>query len=114
MSRVTVRLPDDLHKRLQAVSRSRGLSLNQFIVEAIGEALARDEDTRSRSSPVVTQVKHIRSVLGSLAVGFDITMLPPELRPSERLPDARDYCRSLPKLEPPLLATVIADREDRL
>ena len=35
MSRMTVRLPDTLHERLETLAREEGVSLNQYIVYAL-------------------------------------------------------------------------------
>jgi len=41
MARLTLRLPDDLHRRMRAASERTGASLNQLIVAALSDALAR-------------------------------------------------------------------------
>jgi FixJ family two-component response regulator len=35
MSRLTLRLPDSLHRQLEALARSEGISLNQYLVYAL-------------------------------------------------------------------------------
>ncbi|RME49357.1 MAG: toxin-antitoxin system HicB family antitoxin, partial [Caldilineae bacterium] len=35
MGRLTVRLPDTLHRHLSSIARSEGVSLNQYIVYAL-------------------------------------------------------------------------------
>jgi hypothetical protein len=111
--RVTLRLPDDLHHRLEARSRAAGASLNQTIVSTLHEALAHTERDAADDGPA-EQVRLIRMALGDLVVELDETELPPELRPSEDLPDTDALRESMPRLDPPLSATVIADREDRI
>ncbi len=114
MSRITLRLPDDLHRRLRAVSQRAGVSLNQLVMRNLDQALAGQEETAEKDSPLMDQVRHIRVALGDLAVELDIDHLPPHLRPGEDLPDRATFMKSLPQLEPPLSATIAADREDRL
>lgn len=113
MSRVTLRLPDDLHRKLQAESWRTGASLNQLIVSTLSEAVARDEAMDREQGHLAEQVKHIRSALGDLAVVLNTDSLPPHLHPEDDLPDPDVYRHSLPVLHPPLSATIIADREDR-
>ncbi len=113
MARVTLRLPEDLHRRLRSTSERTGSSLNQVIVAALSEALARGEGARQAESPLLEQVQHVRRALGDLAVEVDARQLPPHLRPREDLPDTDTLRQSMPELIPPLSATLSADREDR-
>ena len=114
MARVTLRLPEDLHRRLRSTSERTGSSLNQVIVAALSEALARGEGARQAESPLLEQVQHVRRALGDLAVEVDARQLPPHLRPREDLPDTDTLRQSMPELIPPLSATISADREDRI
>ena len=114
MTRVTLQLPDDLHRRLQAHSRRTGASLNQVIVAALSEAAVSEEDARGEvEGPLKQRVENIRTALGDLAVTLDFEYLPPHLRPDDDLPDTDMFRHSLPQLDPPLSATIIAEREDR-
>jgi hypothetical protein len=113
MTRVTLRLPDDLHQRLRAACFQTGVSLNQFIVATLNEAVARGEVVGEEEKPLLEQVRHIRAALSELVVELDTSQLPPHLRPGNDLPDSAEFMQSLPKLDPPLSATIIADREDR-
>ena len=111
MSRVTVRLPDQLHQRLHRQGSRRGASLNEIIVAILSEAVDRmDEVAEEVSNLLEEQVKQVRAALGPLALELDI---PPDLRPSAGQSDVTAYRRSLPRLNPPLSATIIADRDDR-
>ena len=112
MVRVTLRLPEDLHRRLRAVSQRTGTSLNQLVVAVLGQAVARDDGATEDESYLKEQVNHIRTALGDLAVELDTDQLPSHLRPGEDLPDRAVFARTLPKLSPPLSATIIADREE--
>lgn len=114
VARVTLRLPDDLHQRLRAISRSSGASLNQLIVAALSAGAVREDEADKAGSALAGQVQHIRAALGDLAVELDASRLPPHLRPGGDLPDRSAFVRSLPALRPPLSATILADREDRL
>jgi hypothetical protein len=109
--RVTLRLPDELHQRLEARSRAVGASLNQTIVSALHQALARSarDDVDERTE----ELRHIRLALGDLLIELDESELPPELRPGDDLPDRDAYRESLPRLDPPLSRTIIDDREDQ-
>lgn len=112
MSRVTVRLPDDLHRRLRAVSQRTGVSLNQLIMRSLDETLAGQEENAEEESPLMEQVRHLRTALSDIVVELDTDRLPPHLRPGEDLPDCTAFARSLPNLDPPLSATIVADREE--
>lgn len=113
MPRVTLRLPEDLHRRLRSTSERTGTSLNQLIVAALSAALARSEVADQAEGSLLEQVEHVRRTLGDLAVELDLRHVPPYLRPSEDLPDTDTLRRSMPSLVPPLSATMSADREDR-
>lgn len=52
------------------------------------------------------QVQHVRLALGDLAVEVDLQHFPPDLRPSEDLPATEIVRQSMPKLTPPLSATI--------
>lgn len=114
MARVTLRLPEDLHHRLRATSERTGSSLNQLVVAALSETLARGEVAGEAEGSLLEQVQHVRLALGDLAVEVDASHLPPYLRPSEDLPDTDALRQSMPQLIPPLSATISADREDRV
>jgi len=113
MVRVTLRLPDDLHRRLCARSEHRGESLNQVVVDALNDALARGEPAGRDGLPLDEQVRRVRAALGDLVIELDLDRFPPELRPGPDLP-GRDALRArLPRLDPPMSRTIIEDREDR-
>jgi hypothetical protein len=59
-------------------------------------------------------VRDIRRALGNLAVEIDAGQFPPNLRPSENLPDTDTLRRLMPELDPSLSTTIIDGREDRL
>jgi hypothetical protein len=110
--RVTLRLPDELHQRLQERSHRAGASLNQTVVAVISDALAR-EGAAEHLGERDEQVRYIRVALGDLTVEWDDSGLPSELRPSARPLDRDAFLRSLPRLTPPLSATIVEERDDR-
>ncbi len=112
--RVTVRLPDELHHRLAARASESGASLNQTIVAALHDALSRTAHDGSSGDALLEQVQHVRVALGDVIVELDESALPPALRPGDDLPDADTLRQSMPHLVPPLSATIIAEREDRV
>jgi uncharacterized protein (DUF1778 family) len=114
VARLTLRLPEDLHRRLRSTAERTGSSLNQLIVAALSQALAWDELIDQEEGSVREQVQHVRWALGELAVEMETPRLPPDLRPSEDLPDTDTLRRSMPELVPPLSVTIRADREDRI
>ena len=40
MSAISLRLPDSLHKRVRALARQEGISVNQFIATALAEKMS--------------------------------------------------------------------------
>jgi hypothetical protein len=114
MSRVTLRLPEDLHRGLRTASQRDGVSLNQLIVDALRASLARSPDAAEVENPLIEQVRQIRSALGEIAIPLETSLLPPHLQPRDDLPTADMLRRSMPELVPPLSATITADHEDRL
>ncbi|MET3106415.1 putative transcriptional regulator [Oxalobacteraceae bacterium GrIS 2.11] len=66
MAALTVRLPDDKHKRLKALAKSRGTPLNRLIDEMATQMLAEfDAETRF----------HIRAERGSGAAERGLALL---------------------------------------
>ncbi|CAA9281498.1 MAG: hypothetical protein AVDCRST_MAG77-3884 [uncultured Chloroflexi bacterium] len=113
--RVTLRLPDELHHRLEARSRAVDASLNQTIVSMLHETLARlDGRTEAGMEGRAAQLQRVRTALGELVVELDEAELLPELRPGARPQDTDALRTSMLCLDPPLSATIIADREDRV
>lgn len=110
MVRVTLRLPADVHRRLRAAAARRGTSLNQMVVAAPSQALAREEDETPAERPMPAQVPHIRQVLSDLVSTLELHALPPHLRPSDDLPESKTLRRTLPQLIPPRSAMLVAER----
>lgn len=113
MARITLRLPEDLHRRLHSAFERTGSSLNQLIVAALTDTLAQAEVAEQMEGSLLERVRHIRRTLGDLAVELDVRDLPPHLRPRQDMPDTDAIRQSMPELVPPLSATIIADREER-
>jgi hypothetical protein len=109
-----LRLSEDLHRRLRSASERTGSSLNELIVAALSEALARGEMADESEGSLLEQVQHVRRALSDLVVEVDVGHLPPHLRPGDDLPDTDTLRQSMPALVPPLSATISADREDRI
>lgn len=98
---------------LRSAADRTGSSLNQLIVAALSEALARDELTGQAES-------QFPGALAACPVGprrpggrLGASQLPAHLRPNEDLPDADTLRQAMPEFAPPLSATISADREDR-
>ena len=112
MTRLTLRLPDDLHDRLRNASSQTGQSLNQTIVSALSAAL--DETSPDADqSPLREQLQQVRAALGDLIVEIDVSRFLAELGLADTH-SGEETLRSLPSLDPPLSITVIEDREDRV
>jgi plasmid stability protein len=112
MARITLRLPDELHRRLRVAAREAGRSLNEEIVTILTERLD-GESERQDETPLQRERRRIREALGDLVVDFRPEDFAPFFHP---LPDDFDrdaFFNSLPRLDPPLSQTIIEDREDR-
>jgi hypothetical protein len=83
------------------------------VVAAVRDALERGA-VEEMADPVREQVRYIREALGDLVVELDVASLPPQLRPNEDLPDSDALRETMPQLVPPLSATIVDDRQDRL
>ncbi|MPZ15450.1 MAG: hypothetical protein GEU73_13690 [Chloroflexi bacterium] len=114
MARVTLRLSEDLHRRLRSASERVGAPLNQLIIAAVSEALTRTEGAEESGNSLREQLQQVRLALSDVTVELDPRQAPPHLRPSEDLPDTDTLTQSMPELIPPLSATVSAGRKDRL
>jgi hypothetical protein len=83
------------------------------VVAAVRDALERGA-VEKMADPVREQVRYIREALGDLVVELDVASLPPQLRPNEDLPHTDALRETMPQLVPPLSATIVDDRQDRL
>lgn len=113
MIRVTLRLPEDLHRRLRSASERTGRSLNSLIVSTLDEAVPNGEEAVRFNRSLWEQLQQTRRALGDLAVDVDMN-LAPHLWPTADLPDTDTLRESMPRLVPPFSATIIAERDDRV
>jgi len=113
VTRLTLRLPEDLTERLRAESQRTGISLNQLIVAALWDALKQGRILHGEQDPLKEQVRLYRIALGDLVADIDVSKFPKRLRPGPL--DLYDETRLayLPKLDPPLSATIIEEREEQ-
>ncbi|NCA72922.1 MAG: ribbon-helix-helix protein, CopG family [Sphingobacteriia bacterium] len=67
MSTLTIRLPDDTGKRLRALARSRGLSVNKLIEELSSQALAAwDTESHFRATAAMGDPSRALAILDRL------------------------------------------------
>ncbi len=103
MTRVTLRLPDAVHKQLEELAQAQGLSLNALLVHMLTTAVAVPA-TPAPDAPLAEQLAYLRVHLS------DLLVTPAETLPGEPPPLGGNG----PQLEPPLSATIRAQRDDRL
>ena len=82
MSRLTLRLPDSLHRQLKAAARKENVSLNQFIVYALTRQMSSYEIEETPAEEVRRQEENFFWLLEQLRAGT-----PEEIR---RALDARE------------------------
>lgn len=101
MARLTLRIPDDLHRRLEESAAKSRTSLNQMILSALADYL--DGDGRFLDEdPLRSQVAHIRAALRDVLVDLPL---------GEDSETAAEVI--LPALTPPISSTIIEERRDR-
>ncbi len=113
-TRVTLRLPSELHLRLRERAQTAGVSINQTIVAALDASLAGAEARTADLDSVAGRARHIRAALGDLVVELGDTGMPEHLKLMGEEFDREAFLRSLPVMDPPLPATIIDEREDRV
>ncbi len=69
MSRLTLRLPDTLHRQLKAAARKENVSLNQFIVYALTRQMAAYEMEEASAEEVQRQEESFRWLVAHLRKG---------------------------------------------
>ena len=97
-------IPDDVYERLKAEARRHGRSVDEHarvILER--EILPRKEEMR-----------RLRKAMGDSLESTDTDALPAEIRLRESPIDHAALRASMPILDPPLSATIIDDRSDRV
>jgi hypothetical protein len=108
MARITLRLPEDLHQRLVTQSRVTGRSLNQTIVDQLEHRNGVEPQTQ------LTERERFIAALGDLVVPWSEDLIP-DWPGAEDVPPLTDEdIERMPRLDPPLSESIIADREDRL
>ena len=113
-TRVTLRLPSELHLRLRAHARAVGVSINQTIVAALDASLAGAEASTGHLESLAGRVRHIRAALGDLVVELDDTVMPEQLKVNGEILDREAFLHSLPVFRPTLSATIIGERAERV
>jgi plasmid stability protein len=114
MTRVTLQIPDELHKRLSDRARETGETVSQAIVDILSDAMGPERTDAQAETPLDAERRRIREALGDLVVDFHPEDFGALFHP---LPDDFDreaFFQSLPRLDPPLSRTIIEDREDRI
>jgi len=71
MSRLTLRLPDSLHRQLKAAARKENVSLNQFIVYALTRQMSSYEIEEVSADEVKRQEESFYWLLEQLNAGTD-------------------------------------------
>lgn len=112
MTRLTLRLPDSLHRRLLALSAEAGTSLNQLIVGALSEAATRPRPQPGQEDSLRERVQRLRAALGDMVVEIDPADFPAWVEFRDKLPSHEELARMLPRLDPPLSQTIIEEREE--
>jgi predicted DNA binding CopG/RHH family protein len=51
VARIHYEIPDDLHRRVKAAAAMRGMTLKDYIVEVLNQAVAADAGERDRPGP---------------------------------------------------------------
>lgn len=113
MTTITLQLPDELLQRLQTASREAGMPLDALIVTTLSQAISRREVTSEPSEAVREETRRIREALGDLVVDNPEEWVP-EIEEEIDFPDRQTDLDFMPKLDPPLSATLIEDRDDRI
>lgn len=113
MTRVTLRLPDDLYQRLQVLSQQSGASLNGAIVSTLNEALSPHDSMPERRTRLQDEISRLRVVLADLLVDEEDSEFFSAGPREDSVADRMRFLESMPRLDPPLSQTIIEEREDR-
>jgi hypothetical protein len=101
MSRLTLRLPETLHRQLEAQARREGVSLNQFIVYALSRQL-----TQSYTVQAVPEETVAQQQAQFTALLRELGQASPEA--SSAILAARDHVEPEPGLTPDIVAQLRA------
>ena len=109
MTRITLRLPDQMHQAFQQLARRAGISLNEAMVAALQQSLTRREASNTESN-LVYERQVIELALQGLLAELPMSRL--------SVKDDRNATRTpheeVPLLTPPLSSTILEERSDRL
>lgn len=112
MGRVTLRLPDELHRRLRVKSREKGSSLNETILESIRDGLQQGKEKQRHETPLEKERRLVREALADISSPWDTSNLFPWIPPRPDDFDWEEFRRSLPVLDPPLSQTIVDERDE--
>jgi hypothetical protein len=101
MSRLTLRLPETLHRQLEAQARREGVSLNQYIVYALSRQL-----TQSYTVQAVPEETVARQQAQFTALLRQLGQASPEA--SSAILAARDHAEPDPELTPDIVTQLRA------
>lgn len=107
MTRLTLRLSEQLHARLVAEARSTGSSLNQLIVEALRGSLG------TKNGPPRSERDTLIEALGDLRADPDALVAYLPRYPETELLSQEELQHRLADRNISLSEAIIADREDR-
>jgi HicB family len=105
MSRLTLRLPEALHRQLEAQAKREGVSLNQYVVYALTRQL-----TQSYMVHAVSEEKVTQQQAQFTALLRELGQASPEA--IKAVLAARDHVASEPELTPDVVAQVRARLAD--
>lgn len=111
-TRLTVRLPERVHRALRAEAARQRISLNRAIVAALSKAL-REVEVGEAFDRLAQERELYRKALAGMLVEIDPQRFLSGLGIRSEPIDADILLPSLPKLDPPLSQTIIEEREDR-
>jgi uncharacterized protein (DUF1778 family) len=101
MSRLTLRLPETLHRQLEAQAKHEGVSLNQYVVYALSRQLTQSYTVHAVPEETVAQQRaQFTALLRELGQAS-----PEAIR---ALLAARDHVASEPELKPDVVAQLRA------
>lgn len=97
-------IPDAVYERLKADAHRHGRSVDEHVRMILEYTIPPREE----------EIRRLRKALSDSLESTDTDALPAEIRPLESPIDHAALRASMPKLDPPLSATVIDDRGDRV
>ena len=110
MTRVTLRLPPEVHKRLVAAAQESCVSLNQTIVDILSDAVGSGKSELPGETPLEAERRRIRAALGDLLIDIRPEDWEPFFGPPMDPARRKAILESIPPLNPPLSQTIIEER----